>query len=138
MTAAAPMMQSSGPAEVSRIFDKFTFGFKIITPRLIISAAGRSSFILFRRFRRLPVELSVTEVEGDVDHHHRDVQIIEIIRQIEVAFDSLRRDAAEIAEADEQHEKQAFAFSRPCAQRAYDRERPGDAEGDYHRGFEYV
>lgn len=32
ITAAAPMMHSSDPAEVSRIFDKSALGFKIITP----------------------------------------------------------------------------------------------------------
>jgi hypothetical protein len=154
MTAAAPMMHSSGPAEVSRIFDKFTLGFKIITPELLfllliviikkskplfkkyLTAVLRSLFILFLRFS-LPVELSVAEVEGDVDHHHRDVKIIEIIRKIDVAFYGLRRDAAEIAEADEEHEQKAFAFRRPCAQRAQNRNRPGDAERNYHYHFEY-
>ena len=40
MTAAAPMMHSSGPAEVSRIFVKSALGFKIITPRIIVSAVN--------------------------------------------------------------------------------------------------
>jgi len=97
----------------------------------------RSLFFLFLRFRRLAVELSVAEVEGDIDHYHRDIQIIEKICYIEVAFNRFRRDTAEIAEADEEHEQKAFAFRRPCAQRAQDGNRPGNAERDYHYHFEY-
>jgi hypothetical protein len=80
----------------------------------------------------------VSNVDKDVESHHREVQTIKEKYVVDRMTDDLRGDADAIARQNEAQEQNAFTFRRTCLNRFHDRYRPGDAEAHDHQRFQEV
>lgn len=77
----------------------------------------------------------VSEVQGDVDADHQEVQKVEV-DDVVVVIEEFMDQAREVADFDDKHEEQTFALSRTRYIGFIDTRRPGGSETDQHNSFE--
>ena len=86
----------------------------------------------------LLVDLAVAEIDEQVQADREKIEEIDDQHIVDLSGNDLGGDAADIAENDEQDERQAHAVRRAGAVVVDKRDRPRKAETDEHHRFQYV